>query len=34
MDGVADIVGEIRVEVLLDDGRRLAVLRPWEQPRA
>jgi urease subunit gamma/beta len=30
MDGVADIVGELRVEVLLDDGRRLAVLRPGE----
>jgi urease subunit gamma/beta len=30
MDGVPEIVGEVRVEVLLDDGRRLAVLRPWE----
>src|SRR5262249_12005552 len=29
MDGVVEIVGEVRVEVLLDDGRRLAVLRPW-----
>jgi urease gamma subunit len=29
MDGVPEIVGEVRVEVLLDDGRRLAVLRPW-----
>ena len=30
MDGVPAIVGEVRVEVLLGDGRRLAVLRPWE----
>jgi urease gamma subunit len=30
MDGVPEIVGDVRVEVLLDDGRRLAVLRPWE----
>lgn len=30
MDGVPEIVGEVRVEVLLDDGRRLAVVRPWE----
>jgi len=27
MDGVADIVGEIRLEVLLDEGSRLIVLR-------
>jgi urease subunit gamma/beta len=28
--GVADLVDEIRLEVLLDDGRRLIVLRrPW-----
>jgi urease subunit gamma/beta len=28
--GVADLVDEIRLEVLLDDGRRLVVLRrPW-----
>ena len=30
MGGVEAIVGEVRVEVLLDDGRRLAVLRPWD----
>jgi urease gamma subunit len=30
MDGVPAIVGELKVEVLLGDGRRLAVLRPWE----
>lgn len=30
MDGVADIVTEIRLEVLLDEGSRLIVLhRPW-----
>lgn len=30
MDGVADIVPEIRLEVLLDEGSRLVVLhRPW-----
>ena len=34
MDGVAEIVGEVRVEVLLDDGRRLAVLRPWDDAGA
>ena len=32
MNGVVEIVGEVRVEVLLDDGRRLAVLRPWDEP--
>jgi urease subunit gamma/beta len=30
MSGVPEIVGELKVEVLLGDGRRLAVLRPWE----
>ena len=30
MPGVPEIVGELKVEVLLGDGRRLAVLRPWE----
>lgn len=34
MEGVPDIVGEVRVEVLLDDGRRLAVLRPWDDAGA
>ena len=34
MDGVAQIAGEVRVEVLLDDGRRLAVLRPWDDAGA
>jgi urease subunit gamma/beta len=30
MDGVASLVPEIRLEVLLDDGTRLVVLRePW-----
>ena len=30
MDGVADLVDEIRLEVLLDEGSRLVVLRrPW-----
>jgi urease subunit gamma/beta len=30
MDGVADMVNEIRLEVLLNDGSRLVVLRrPW-----
>jgi urease subunit gamma/beta len=33
LDGVVEIVGEVRVEVLLDDGRRLAVLRPWDGSR-
>jgi len=27
MEGVADIIGEIRVEVLLDEGTRLFVIR-------
>jgi urease subunit gamma/beta len=31
MDGVVESVGEVRVEVLVDDGRRLAVLRPWDE---
>ncbi|HXY72066.1 MAG TPA: urease subunit gamma [Actinomycetota bacterium] len=30
MDGVPAIVGDVKVEVLLGDGRRLAVVRPWE----
>ena len=30
MAGVPEIVGDVKVEVLLGDGRRLAVLRPWE----
>src|SRR6266550_8859441 len=34
MGGVVEIVGEVRVEVLLDDGRRLAVLRPWDDTGA
>jgi urease gamma subunit len=34
MNGVVDIVREVRVEVLLDDGRRLAVVRPWEDAGA
>ena len=34
MEGVVEIVGEVRVEVLLDDGRRLAVLRPWDDTGA
>jgi urease gamma subunit len=29
MDGVPAIVGDVKVEVLLGDGRRLAVVRPW-----
>ncbi len=30
MDGVVDLVDEIRLEVLLDEGSRLVVLRrPW-----
>lgn len=30
LDGVADLVDEIRLEVLLDEGTRLVVLRrPW-----
>ena len=30
MDGVADLIEEIRLEVLLDEGSRLVVLRrPW-----
>jgi urease subunit gamma/beta len=30
MDGVIDLVDEIRLEVLLDEGSRLVVLRrPW-----
>lgn len=30
LDGVADLLGEIRLEVLLDEGSRLVVLRgPW-----
>lgn len=30
IDGVADLIDEIRVEVLLDEGSRLVVLRePW-----
>jgi urease subunit gamma/beta len=30
MDGVAELVGEVRLEVLLDEGSRLVVLRrPW-----
>jgi urease gamma subunit len=33
MDGVASLVPEIRLEVLLDDGTRLVVLRePWSRP--
>lgn len=33
MDGVAALVPEIRLEVLLDDGTRLVVLRePWGRP--
>ena len=31
MDGVPAIVGDVRVEVLLGDGRRLAVVRPWAE---
>jgi urease gamma subunit len=31
IDGVADLIEEIRLEVLLDEGTRLVVLRrPWE----
>jgi len=30
MDGVPAIVGDVKVEVLLGDGRRLVVLRPWD----
>lgn len=30
IQGVADLIGEIRLEVLLDEGSRLVVLRrPW-----
>ena len=30
LDGVADLIDEIRLEVLLDEGTRLVVLRgPW-----
>ncbi|HJV04497.1 MAG TPA: urease subunit beta [Actinomycetota bacterium] len=29
MDGVPELVDEVRVEVLLDEGSRLVVLRPW-----
>lgn len=33
MDGVAALIPEIRLEVLLDDGTRLVVLRdPWGLP--
>jgi urease gamma subunit len=33
MDGVPALVSEIRLEVLLDDGMRLVVLRdPWSEP--
>ena len=33
MDGVPALVPEIRLEVLLDDGMRLVVLRdPWSEP--
>ena len=33
MDGVASLVTEVRLEVLLDDGMRLVVLRdPWGAP--
>jgi urease subunit gamma/beta len=33
MDGIAALVPEIRLEVLLDDGMRLVVLRePWGRP--
>jgi urease subunit gamma/beta len=33
MDGVASLVPEIRLEVLMDDGTRLVVLRePWSGP--
>ena len=33
MDGIAALVPEIRLEVLLGDGTRLVVLRdPWGQP--
>jgi len=33
MDGVAALIPEIRLEVLLDDGSRLVVLRdPWGTP--
>jgi urease subunit gamma/beta len=35
MDGIADLVGEIRVEVLLDEGTRLLVVRrPFGRPTA
>jgi urease gamma subunit len=31
IDGVADLIEEIRLEVLLDEGSRLVVVRgPWE----
>lgn len=33
MDGIAALVPEIRLEVLMDDGMRLVVLRePWGRP--
>jgi urease subunit gamma/beta len=33
MDGIPALVPEIRLEVLMDDGMRLVVLRePWGQP--
>jgi urease subunit gamma/beta len=33
MDGIPALVPEIRLEVLMDDGMRLVVLRePWSQP--
>jgi len=33
MDGIPALVPEIRLEVLMDDGTRLVVLRdPWGQP--
>ena len=34
LEGVPDIVSEIRLEVLLDEGSRLIVLRdPWTEDR-
>ena len=33
MDGIPALVPEIRLEVLMDDGMRLVVLRePWGRP--
>ncbi len=33
MDGIPALVPEIRLEVLMDDGTRLVVLRdPWGRP--